>query len=222
MKKVIIICFALLLVVALALSAAACDGVTVTTEPDGTVTITPAENTPPSQNENEQTPSGEQGGNEQTPSGEQGGEQTQGDPSGEDPQGEPEGNEGEPAYVPTVTSMATLISRYPEQAKAFGDKVAKAILDEYEIEDPLYCGYSYFDEDESAQVSGMYVSVATKTDETERKFTTYKVVFDPIYLDKIADKTYTCTNSKSGFLSQQTYDAKEKQNDAEFLANLYN
>lgn len=223
MKKSLSFAIALLLILAFAVLAVACDGATVQTDPKtGEITITPAENTPPSQNGNEQTPSGEQGGNEQTPSGEQGGEQTQGDPSGEDPQGEPEGNEGEPAYVPTVTSMATLISRYPEQAKAFGDKVAQAILKKYNIENPIYCGYSYFDEDEFAQVSGMNVSVATKTDETERKFTTYKVVFDSVYLDDIADGDYTLAKTESAFVNEQTYNAKEKQNDTEFLANLYN
>ena len=222
MKKSISFAIALLLILAFAVLAVACDGVTVQTDPKtGEITVTPAENTPPSQNGNEQTPSGEQGGNEQTPSGEQGGEQTQGDPSGEDPQGEPEGNEGEPAYVPTVTSVAALISRYPEQAKAFGDKLAKAILDEYEIEDPLYCGYSFGEADENAQISGMTVSVATKTDATTRKYGTYGASFDPVYLDAIAGATCTLSNTKSTLRNEQTYDATEKQNDAEFLANLY-
>lgn len=127
----------------------------------------------------------------------------------------------EPGYQAVITDVNTLISDYPTQTKNLGDKIAKAILKKYDIENPLYCGYSLFDENEYGQINGMTVSVATKTDETERKFTTYRVVFDPVYLDNIADETYTLAKTKSAFLSEQTYNAKEKQNDTEFLNNLY-
>ena len=126
-----------------------------------------------------------------------------------------------PPHQAVITDVNTLIADYPTQTKNLGDKIAKAILKKYDIENPLYCGYSFFDEDENAQVNEMTVSVATKVDETERKFATYKVTFDPVYLDKIADGTYALTSTKSAFLNQQTYDAKEKQNDADFLAALY-
>lgn len=126
-----------------------------------------------------------------------------------------------PPHQAVITDVNTLIADYPTQSKNLGDKIAKAVLKKYNIQSPMYCGYSFFDEDENAQINGMTVSVATKTDETERKFTTYRVVFDPVYLDNIADETYTLAKTKSAFLSQQTYNAKEKQNDTEFLNNLY-
>ena len=205
MKKITLMTFALLLLFAVLLTVA-CNGVTVTTE-NGTVTIKPVDG-----DSKGDTPSPEtqDTSGESAPS-ENGAEQ--GQAQSEEPASE--------QSTPRITTIDALIRDYPTQAKALGDKVAKALLKKYDLEDAIYCGYSFNDANENAQVSCMFVNVATKIDETERKFSQYKVVFDPIRLDEIADETASLTNTKVSFVSSQTYNAKEKQNDQQFLNNLY-
>ncbi|MCR4726142.1 MAG: hypothetical protein K5753_02855 [Clostridia bacterium] len=156
--------------------------------------------------------------NSQEPNGSEG-------QSSEDEKKQSEENEqqdGEETEVePTILSVKALLSANPTEAKALGDKIAKAIINKYSIENPIYCGYSFFDENDKAEVAGMTVSVATKIDDTERKFANYRVVFDPVKLDDIASGTYTLSHTKVAMGSQQTYDAKEKQNDQDFLDSLY-
>ena len=199
--------FVLLLLFAVLLTVIACNGVTVTTE-NGTLTITPVDS-----GAKEDTTTLR----EQNLSGEDASTETDAE------QHQAQGKEGTGAEeaAPCITTIDALIRNYPTQAKTLGDKIAKAIIKKYNFQDAIFCGYSFDDADEQAQVSGIAVKIAVKEDEIERKHSQYKVTFDPIILDDIANETAALKNAKVSFVSFQTYDAKEKQNDQEFLSSLY-
>ncbi|MBP5404922.1 MAG: hypothetical protein J6Y74_03135 [Clostridia bacterium] len=152
-------------------------------------------------------------------SDEQGEEQAQ-EQNNEQEQGGEDG-EAEEEAAPIVTSLEALLSTYPTESKAFGDILAKTILRTYGFSEPIFCGYTFSAENSDATLSELTVSVAIKTDETEREYKTYKITFDPIKLDDIANGSYSITNSKSAFTDEQTYNAEVKQNDTEYLSNLY-
>lgn len=120
-----------------------------------------------------------------------------------------------------IHDVATLIGEYAPQAQAFGDKVASAMIKEYNAEDAIYCGYSFEDADEDGKISAMILNLATKTGETEREYVTYKVIFDKVSLDEIADGSSKITNAKNAVIDTINYDALEVQQDQTFLSNLY-
>ena len=122
---------------------------------------------------------------------------------------------------PTVTSVEALLSRYPTESKSFGDILAETVLRKYGFSEPFFCGYTFSAENSDATLSELRVSVAIKADDTERQYNKYKITFDPVKLDDIANGSYTLTKTKSTFMDQQTYNARDKQNDAEFLSSLY-
>lgn len=63
---------------------------------------------------------------------------------------------------------------------------------------------------------------AYKTGETERKYVTATAYFSEVSLSDLAEgKTSNFTLENASRTSQQTYDAKEKQNDTDFLSSLY-
>lgn len=83
--------------------------------------------------------------------------------------------------------------------------------------------FSAVDVDETATtLTQADYTFAYKTGETERKYFTATADFSEVSLSDLAEgKTSNFTLENASKTSQQTYDAKEKQNDTEFLSNLY-
>ena len=83
--------------------------------------------------------------------------------------------------------------------------------------------FSAVDVDETAStLTNADYTFAYKSGETERKYFTATADFNEVSLSDLAEgKTSNFTLENASKTSQQTYDAKEKQNDTEFLANLY-
>ena len=124
-----------------------------------------------------------------------------------------EGNEFEqqtPEYVPTITSTQTLVSEYPAAVDALSNRISAAIMNKYEYNqnDVVFCGCKLPNADSKGMIDSMTIRVARKTGDSERTVSDYRVVFDPVYLDKIADGTATYTNVRSAFEDSFTYDAK--------------
>ena len=114
----------------------------------------------------------------------------------------------EPVYEPTIKTTNELLTEFNTSANSFSDKIAAAIIKKYNAEDIIFCGGNFPDADENASISSMDFRLATKTGETERTISDYRVVFDPILLDDIALGKATFTNTKVALTETQTYDAK--------------
>ena len=125
----------------------------------------------------------------------------------------------EPQDDIVISDIDTLLEDYTEEAKTFGDSLAQATMKKYNSTEAIFVGYS-FDGDEEGYVNGIHVYIVTKTGETERTYSTYKILFDSIKLDSIADGSYSISNAKSSLENTSTYDAKEKQS-AEVRSELY-
>lgn len=124
-----------------------------------------------------------------------------------------EGNEFEqqtPEYVPTITSTQTLVSEYPAAVDSLSNRISAAIMNKYQYNesDVIFCGCKLPNADSKGMIDSMTIRVARKTGETERKVCDYRVAFDKVYLDKIADGTANYTNVRSAFEDEFTYDAK--------------
>lgn len=126
-----------------------------------------------------------------------------------------------PTPTTKIQDVETLLKDYSQKAENFGKTIADAILNKYDAVDTIYCGYSFDKENENACITSIVVNVATKTGETERTYSKYTAVFDPIKLDDIADGKALISNAKSALINQSKYDAKEMQNDEAFLSSLY-
>ena len=121
------------------------------------------------------------------------------------------GNEfSQNSYQATIVSTDDLLAEYANAANTFGNKIAKAVLNHYSYnnEDVIFCGYDFPDADSLGRINGITLRVAAKTGENERTVSDYKVVFDNLYLDDIANGTFKLSGTKISLSKEATYDPK--------------
>lgn len=121
------------------------------------------------------------------------------------------GNEfSQNSYQATIVSTDDLLAEHANAANTFGNKIAKAVLNHYSYnnEDVIFCGYDFPDADSLGRINGITFRVAAKTGENERTVSDYKVVFDNLYLDDIANGTFKLSGTKISLTKEATYDPK--------------
>ena len=129
---------------------------------------------------------------------------------------------------PIVKTYANVGELMEEKASSIYSLLENYVSDTFETStgisyDAENIIFSAVDVDETATtLTNADYTFAYKNGETERKYFTATAEFNEVSLADLADgKTSNFTLENASKTSQQTYDAKEKQNDTEFLASLY-
>ena len=129
---------------------------------------------------------------------------------------------------PIVKTYANVGELMEEKASSIYSLLENYVSDTFETStgisyDAENIIFSAVDVDETATtLTNADYTFAYKNGETERKYFTATAEFNEVSLADLADgKTTNFYLEDATTKSQQTYDAKEKQNDTDFLANLY-
>ena len=129
---------------------------------------------------------------------------------------------------PIVKTYANVGELMEEKASSIYSLLENYVSDTFETStgisyDAENIIFSAVDVDETATtLTNADYTFAYKSGETERKYFTATAEFNEVSLADLADgKTTNFYLEDATTKSQQTYDAKEKQNDTDFLANLY-
>ena len=129
----------------------------------------------------------------------------------------------EQAQTTTYQNLGEVLTAKGAQVKAVAENLIDTTLTLQNIdkENVIYLAYDFNENATTFNTVG--VTVAYKTGETERTYADYFISFNDVALDKLADNSCSISVNANSIQDKiaVTYDAKAKQNDADYLSGLY-